>query len=60
LLKEINHVFVTEAIFNNDSRCDVVDLTDGVIYEVLVSEDESKFEEKVKKYPGEFSIIKIK
>ena len=38
-LKEINHTFVTEAIFNNGSRCDIVDLTDGVIYEVLCSED---------------------
>ena len=59
-LKEINHVFVSEAIFNNGSRCDVVDLTDGVVYEVLCSEDESKFEEKVKKYPGEFEVRKMK
>ncbi|MBU2633608.1 MAG: hypothetical protein KJ674_00015 [Nanoarchaeota archaeon] len=59
-LKEIEHDFITEAIFNNGSRADIIDLTDGVIYEVLVSEDESKFEEKVKKYPEKFRIIKIK
>jgi len=59
-LKEIEHEFITEAIFNNGSRADVVDLTSGIIYEVLVSEDESKFEEKVSKYPQEFEIKKIK
>ena len=59
-LKEIEHEFITEAIFLNNSRADVVDLTDGVIYEVLVSEKESKFENKVKKYPEEFKVVKVK
>ena len=59
-LKEINHNFITEAIFDNNCRADVIDLTDAVIYEVLVSEDENKFEEKVKKYPKGFEVIKVK
>ena len=58
-LKEIGHEFITEAIFVNGGRADVVDLSDGVIYEVLVSEDESRFEEKVKKYPREFEVVKV-
>ena len=58
-LKEIKHEFITEAIFNNGSRADVVDLTDSVIYEILVSEDESKLEDKIRKYPDIFTIIKV-
>ena len=59
-LKEINHVFVSEAIFLNNSRADIIDLTDGVIYEVLVSEKEDSFKEKIKKYPEEFEVVKVK
>ena len=59
-LKEINHVFVTEAIFVNGSRADIVDLSDGVIYEVLVSEKEEDCNMKVGKYPKEFGVIKVK
>lgn len=58
-LKEINHDFITEAIFLNGTRADVVDLTDSIVYEILVSEDESKFEEKIERYPEIFTIIKI-
>ncbi len=59
-LKELKHVFITEAIFSNNSRADVVDLTTGEIYEILCSESEENFEEKIKKYPRNFRIIKIK
>jgi hypothetical protein len=59
-LKEINHNFITEAIFINGSRADVIDLTEGIIYEILVSEREENFKEKIKKYPRIFTIIKIK
>ena len=58
-LKEINHVFISEGIFNNGARCDVVDLTGGVIYEVLCSEKEESFEKKIKKYPEVFRVVKI-
>ena len=59
-LKELKHEFICEAIFTNGSRADVVDLTSGIIYEILVSEDEEKFYEKIKKYPKEFRVIKVK
>ena len=58
-LKELEHEFITEAIFNNGGRADVIDLTSGIIYEILCSEDEIKFEEKIKKYPEEFEVVKI-
>ncbi|MAG45614.1 MAG: hypothetical protein CMH63_02475 [Nanoarchaeota archaeon] len=59
-LKELGHEFITEGIFNNGARGDVIDLTSGVVYEVLCSEKEKKFEEKIKKYPEEFEVVKVK
>ena len=59
-LKEINHCFITEAIFLNGSRADIVDLTDGVVYEVLYSEKAEDCNEKISKYPKEFSVVKVK
>jgi len=59
-LKEIGHEFICEAIFLNGARADVIDLSDGIIYEVLVSEKEDSFKEKIKKYPSEFKIVKVK
>ena len=59
-LKNSNHDFITEAIFINNSRADVVDLTTGEIYEILVSEEEKDFYEKIKNYPKCFRIIKIR
>ena len=58
-LKEINHSFITEAIFLDGSRADIVDLTASVIYEVVVSESEESFNEKVKKYPRIFRVVKV-
>ena len=54
-----NHKFITEGIFLNGSRCDIIDLTNGVIYEVINTESEKRFEEKIEKYPKEFKILKI-
>ena len=54
-----DHKFIIEGIFLNGIRCDIIDLTDGVIYEILNSEDDKKFNEKVKRYPKELRIIKI-
>ena len=59
-LKNSNHIFITEAIFINNSRADVIDLTTGEIYEIFVSEDEKDFEEKIKNYPINFRVIKVK
>jgi len=58
-LKNMNHKFLTEAIFNNGFRCDILDLTDGIIYEILNSESDEEFKEKIKNYPN-LKIIKIR
>lgn len=58
-LKDWKHEFITEAIFKNGTRCDILDLTEGTIYEILCSETEERFEEKIQKYPKEFKIVKI-
>jgi len=57
-LKEINHTFITEAIFNNNSRADLVDLSSGVIYEILFSEKDEDCDKKVKKYPENLKLLK--
>ena len=59
-LKNSKHTFITEAIFVNGSRCDIIDLTTGEIYEILCSETEEDFEEKIKRYPKCFRVIKVK
>lgn len=59
-LKEWGHEFLTEAIFKDGARCDVLDLTEGTIYEILCSETEERFEEKIKNYSEELTIIKIR
>ena len=59
LMKE-NHKFITEAIFSNNCRCDVFDLTKGIVYEILNSESDKEFDEKIKKYPEELEVIKMK
>ena len=59
-LKEWGHEFITEAIFKEGARCDVLDLTEGTIYEILCTETEEKFEQKIQNYPKEFDVIKIR
>lgn len=51
--------FLTEAIFNNNKRCDIVNITDGIIYEVLCSETEKMLAEKIKEYPEIFEIRSV-
>lgn len=58
-LREMQHDFLTEALFLNGSRCDVLDITEGVVYEILYSETEEQLAEKVKKYPLELAIITV-
>lgn len=59
-LREVGHDFLTEAIFLNGSRCDVLDITEGVVYEILYSETEKQLAEKIKQYPKELQIIKVR
>jgi len=59
-LKDWEHEFITEAIFTNGARCDVLDLTEGTVYEILCTETDETFNEKVKEYPKELKIVKIR
>ena len=53
---------LTESIFTNGSRADIVGIKEGrgIIIEVLKSETEKQLAEKIKKYPTEFEIFSIK
>ena len=59
-LREMGHDFLTEAIFLNGSRCDVLDITEGVVYEILHSETDEQLAEKIKKYPETLAVIKVR
>ena len=59
-LLKLNQEFITEAVFTNGKRADIFILDTGVAIEVLHSETQSQFEEKIKGYPDEISIISIK
>ncbi len=48
-IKEWGHEFITEAIFKNGTRADILDLTEGTIYEILCSETEEEFKEKIQR-----------
>ena len=56
-LKRNNKEFYTEAIFNNGQRADIVNADDGVIYEVLESEELSSIIKKRKTYPLEIITV---
>ena len=51
---------VTEAIFNNGSRADIVILDNHKIIEVLYSESKESCLEKAKKYPELFELEMVK
>lgn len=53
-LRKLKHELIVEAIFLNGSRADILDLTTGVIYEVIFTETEEECQEKVKSYPDRF------
>jgi len=52
--------YVTEAIFNNGSRADVVDFKNGIIYEIMDTESDQSIEKKKIDYPHGFNIVKIR
>lgn len=51
-----------EPIFNSGIRMDILAFKEGIFtnYEILHTEDDKKFLAKIKKYPPEINIIKIK
>lgn len=51
--------FLTEGIFENGSRADVIDLTEGVVYEILFSEKEENILLKKEVYPLPIVAIKV-
>ncbi len=58
-LRKMKHDVITEAIFINGGRADILDITDMKVYEILHSESVQKLEQKKDYYPNCFEIIKI-
>ena len=56
LLTQQGHKVISEAIFENKSRCDILDLTTGTIYEILESEKLVDAKTKEVYYPPIFGI----
>lgn len=54
--------FYTECIFLNNSRADILVFQNGVGYciEVLHTETEEEFNEKIKKYPKILGVVKVR
>ena len=59
LIKEGKEI-ITEAIFNNGYRADIVVLDNHTVIEILCSESESDCMEKFKKYPSLFKLEMVK
>jgi len=58
-LRKWGHDFITEPIFNNNKRADVIDLSEGIVYEIIKSETEAKLADKTETYPDVFEIRKV-
>ena len=58
LLKE-GKEFLTEAIFENGTRADILVLDDGIAIEIVCSEKEESLEKKAANYPVEMEVIRI-
>ena len=57
-LKEWDHEFYTEAIFDDSGlRADVIDADEGIVYEVVHSEDAESIEKKKALYPLEVRVV---
>ena len=52
--------FVTEAVFNNGCRADILVLDDFKVIEILKSETEEMFWSKTNNYPNGLDIEKVK
>ncbi len=58
-LNKWGHDFITEARFLNNKRGDVIDLNEGIIYEITYSETEEELSEKIEDYPETFEVRRI-
>ena len=59
-LKKWGHDVMTEVIFENGKRADVIDMTDGIIFEILHTETVQELQEKVKDYPEIFEVRHVR
>jgi len=58
-LRKLGHDVITEAIFEKGGRADIVDLNQGVVYEILHTESRERFNQKKKTYPSCYVIIAV-
>jgi len=59
-LRKEGKEFITEVIFQNNSRADIICLDDMKIIEIICTEKESDCIEKMKKYPMAFEKIMVR
>ena len=52
--------FITEAIFTDGSRCDILCPSTKDIIEILHTETDEMFKDKIKKYPAYFNVLKVR
>ena len=59
-IRKKRHDFITEAAFNNGSgRADVIDLDEGIAYEIVHSESEESLKRKAKDYPIPVEVVRV-
>lgn len=51
--------FFTEAIFENGSRSDLLILDDNMALEIVDSESDNSLQEKERKYPVDFEVVRV-
>ena len=59
-LQKNGHLFITEAIFTNGFRADILILDTGVALEILHTETDEQFKKKLEKYPNDLKVNKIR
>lgn len=60
ILQTFKKWYITEARFKTGGRADILNLDDLTVYEVLMTETEAQFKEKLKYYPKGLKIIGFK
>ena len=58
-LLEQGHQIITEAIFENGCRADILDLDTGTVYEIVHGEQMTSLRTKAKRYPPGLTIISV-
>ena len=55
-----NTPFMTEAIFHNGYRADLINCYTHEVMEIMVTETDESIENKISKYPDLFKIVKVR